>query len=205
MAKRKGEINPSLPVPVEQMRLAHDVIVSRRNRKAQNPSKMSRKLAAWEYKFAEWYAQHLFTYPRKTRSHIESTVIATRARMYQTECRDPDWSVERVFGPKEWLSLKRRVDFQEYVSLLLSSMTNAAKKKFEDHSLDFVDGHLKGLKLAVDADDYRQIYRYTNPAIDRIVPTKQDHQITAVQIILSPSQQQTLDAPLPVVEVEVLD
>ena len=196
---------PSLPVPIEQMRQAHGVIADHRRRKIRSPRAISYKLAKWEYKLAEWYAQYIWAHPKKNRARIEPKVIATRARMYQTECNDPDWPMERIFDRKEWNRLRSRLDWQEYTELLMSSMTDAAKKKFEDHSLDFVDGHLKGLQLAVDNQDYRQIYRYTNPAIDRIAPLKQETPLTAVQIILSPLQQQTLDEPLPVVEAEIIE
>ena len=206
--KPKPPPEPSLPVPVESMRQAHRALAdyeqSKKPYRNYTTFAGGKRLTDWEYKLAEWWARYV-ALSKKKQPQVPTVELATRARMFQTECKDKEWPADRVFTKSDWKALKVRKEFNDYFHLLLQSMQDAAKKKFEDHSIDFVDAHMKGLALATENNDYKQIYRYTNPAIDRIVPVKQTQQIAAVQIILSPAQQQTLDAPLPVVEAEIID
>lgn len=209
---RRKKVNPDpvLPVPVEAMRHAHRQITEVQLKKSYKYRKYGEKsksiairLKDWEYRLAEWYAGERMK--RKMRGRVPFIDLATQARVYQTQLNDPDWPAERPFTRLDWNHLSRRKEFFEYVDILCSSMVEAAKRKLEDHSLSFVDNHLMGMDLAVEAKDYRQIYKYTTPALDRIAPVKQQAQVTAVQIVLSPQQQAALDTALPIIEAEVVN
>lgn len=93
-------------------------------------------------------------------------------------------------------SLERRSDFRDLVEKFQAGGVEGALAKLKSDLPFYVDTHRKGLEMAVAAEDYAAIPKYTLHALEIVHPRRNDlaQQNLQVNITLSPKQLALEDA-----------
>lgn len=146
-------------------------------------------LLPWELALAEWKAG------QPKRPPLRETLA-----MCERLAGEPITATHyyRVVGKPEWRAARNR--FAKHAM-------RKARKQFKQAAPYLVDAHIKGLQMAMKAEDHRSIPSYTVPALDRIVPKRQEGvaNVQVLNVTLSVAQQALLEKPEAIdVEYEVI-
>ena len=102
--------------------------------------------------------------------------------------------------------LHRDESFKRYRNLYENDVLSAMRQRVLTHMPEFITAHVKGLRLAIDGGNPKDIATFTQPMVDRALPKKEEATSTvAVQVVLNARQLATLDVPTPEVEHEVIE
>ena len=102
--------------------------------------------------------------------------------------------------------LHRDESFKRYRNLYENDVLSAMRQRVLTHMPEFITAHVKGLRLAIDGGNPKDIATFTQPMVDRALPKKEETPpLMAVQVVLSQRQQEALvDTPV-TIEAEIIE
>ena len=114
--------------------------------------------------------------------------------------------VGQTIGKKYIQGLKKSVAYKEYAAAIRRDQLKAARKKLAADMPFYINSHRIGLEGVLANEDYRAVPSFTNAAIDRVMPKRDNiQQATAITINLSDHRQAMVDAEPIEIEYELIE
>lgn len=156
-------------------------------------------LLPWEIAFGEWLARR----PRRPSRDLQ--VVKANELLIESLEGAP---VEEPIVWNDVAKLKRRVEFREYLGLMREGGLKKARTMLRNRYPSIVEAHSRGLDLALRAQDYGTIHRYTNPILHRIDPPPAIAGMgatAAVQVNLTVNQARLIEEAQTPIDVECVE
>jgi len=138
------------------------------------------KLPLWTLKFAGWLVTAPYVVTKEEQVKVANEMANEHLRPNQQRV-EVTWAHVR--------RLKQRPDWQEVVRKFEEGGFEAARQVYISDLPAYIAAHRQGLDLALRHGDYRAVPAFTTPAIERVVPKRDDERAaTQIAIVLSAEQ-----------------